>query len=84
MRVSDDEADPVAADELGGPGHRRRGHHGDDRIAAGHRMIGEEDDALTEVAVGLAMLDEKIAPDLMFGSRTWHVLTISADRASAR
>lgn len=40
-------------------------------------MIGEEDDALTEVAIGLAMLDEKITPDLLFGSRTWHVLMTS-------
>lgn len=40
-------------------------------------LIGEEDDALSEVAVGLAMLDEKITPDLMFGSRVWHVLMTS-------
>jgi diguanylate cyclase (GGDEF)-like protein len=41
-------------------------------------LIGREDDALSEVAVGLAMLDEKLAPDLMFGSRAWHVLMASA------
>ncbi|TDV45438.1 GGDEF domain-containing protein [Actinophytocola oryzae] len=40
-------------------------------------LIGREDDALSEVAVGLAMLDEKIAPDLGFGSRAWHVLMAS-------
>ena len=40
-------------------------------------LIGEEDDALSEVAIGLAMLDEKIEPDPMFGSRTWHVLMTS-------
>ncbi|GAB1515418.1 GGDEF domain-containing protein [Actinophytocola sp. KF-1] len=40
-------------------------------------MIGEEDDALSEVAVGLAMLDEKIEPDPLYGSRTWHVLMTS-------
>jgi diguanylate cyclase (GGDEF)-like protein len=40
-------------------------------------LVGQEDDALTEVAVGLAMLDEKIPPDLMFGSRAWHVLMAS-------
>jgi diguanylate cyclase (GGDEF)-like protein len=41
-------------------------------------LIGNEDDALSEVAVGLAMLDEKIPPDLMFGSsRVWHVLMAS-------
>jgi diguanylate cyclase (GGDEF)-like protein len=41
-------------------------------------LIGREDDALSEVAVGLAMLDEKIPPDLMFGSRAWHVLMATA------
>lgn len=41
-------------------------------------MIGREDDALTEVAVGLAMLDDNPAPDLMFGNRAWHVLMASA------
>jgi diguanylate cyclase (GGDEF)-like protein len=41
-------------------------------------LIGREDDALSEVAVGLAMLDEKIPPDLNFGSRAWHVLMASA------
>lgn len=40
-------------------------------------LIGREDDALTEVAVGLAMLDDNVAPDLMFGSRAWHVLMAS-------
>jgi diguanylate cyclase (GGDEF)-like protein len=40
-------------------------------------LIGREDDALSEIAVGLAMLDEKIQPDLMFGSRAWHVLMTS-------
>jgi diguanylate cyclase (GGDEF)-like protein len=40
-------------------------------------LVGREDDALSEVAVGLAMLDEKIPPDLMFGSRVWHVLMAS-------
>jgi diguanylate cyclase (GGDEF)-like protein len=40
-------------------------------------LIGREDDALTEVAVGLAMLDDKIVPDLQFGSRVWHVLMAS-------
>jgi diguanylate cyclase (GGDEF)-like protein len=41
-------------------------------------LIGREDDALTEAAVGLAMLDEKIPPDLLFGNRVWHVLMASA------
>jgi diguanylate cyclase (GGDEF)-like protein len=41
-------------------------------------LIGREDDALSEVALGLAMLDEKIPPDLMFGSRAWHVLMATA------
>ncbi len=40
-------------------------------------LIGEEDDALSEVAIGLAMLDEKNEPDPKFGSRTWHVLMTS-------
>lgn len=40
-------------------------------------LIGREDDALSEVAVGLAMLDEKVPPDLHFGSRAWHVLMAS-------
>jgi diguanylate cyclase (GGDEF)-like protein len=40
-------------------------------------LVGQEDDALSEIAVGLAMLDEKLAPDLMFGSRVWHVLMAS-------
>ena len=40
-------------------------------------LIGKEDDALSEVAVGLAMLDEKIPPDLMFGRRVWDVLMAS-------
>lgn len=41
-------------------------------------LIGREDDALTEVAVGLAMLDDNVAPDPMFGNRAWHVLMASA------
>ena len=41
-------------------------------------LIGREDDALTEVAVGLAMMDEKLPPDLMFGNRAWHVLMATA------
>ncbi|HEX6352189.1 diguanylate cyclase [Actinophytocola sp.] len=40
-------------------------------------LIGNEDDALSEVAVGLAMLDEKIPPDPTFDSRVWHVLMAS-------
>ncbi len=40
-------------------------------------LVGKEDDALSEVAVGLAMLDEKIPPDLMFGRRVWDVLMAS-------
>jgi diguanylate cyclase (GGDEF)-like protein len=40
-------------------------------------LVGQEDDALSEIAVGLAMLDEKLPPDLMFGSRVWHVLMAS-------
>ncbi len=40
-------------------------------------LVGKEDDALSEIAVGLAMLDEKIAPDVMFGARVWHVLMAS-------
>jgi len=40
-------------------------------------LVGEEDDALSEIAVGLAMLDEKIPPDLMFGRRVWDVLMAS-------
>ena len=40
-------------------------------------LIGREDDALTEVAVGLAMLDDNVAPDVMFGNRAWHVLMAS-------
>ncbi|MGB3437741.1 MAG: diguanylate cyclase [Actinophytocola sp.] len=51
----------------------------DAHALAGTRLLltGEEDDALSEVAVGLAMIDEKIPPDPMFGSRTWHVLMTS-------
>jgi diguanylate cyclase (GGDEF)-like protein len=41
-------------------------------------LVGREDDALSEVAVGLAMLDEKVPPDLKFGSRAWHVLMATA------
>jgi diguanylate cyclase (GGDEF)-like protein len=41
-------------------------------------LIGNEDDALSEVAVGLAMLDEKIVPDPRFSNRAWHVLMASA------
>ncbi len=40
-------------------------------------LVGKEDDALSEIAVGLAMLDEKIAPDELFGTRVWHVLMAS-------
>jgi len=40
-------------------------------------LIGREDDALSEVAVGLAMLDDKVVPDLKFGIRVWHVLMAS-------
>jgi diguanylate cyclase (GGDEF)-like protein len=41
-------------------------------------LVGQEDDALTEIAVGLAMLDEKLPPDPLFGTRTWHVLMAAA------
>ena len=40
-------------------------------------LTGAEDLALTEAAVGLAMLDEKVAPDLSFGARGWDVLMAS-------
>jgi diguanylate cyclase (GGDEF)-like protein len=40
-------------------------------------LIGTEDVALTEAAVGLAMLDEKLQPDVSFGPRVWEVLMAS-------
>jgi diguanylate cyclase (GGDEF)-like protein len=40
-------------------------------------LTGAEDPALTEAAVGLAMLDEKVAPDISFGARVWDVLMAS-------
>ncbi len=40
-------------------------------------LTGAEDAALTEAAVGLAMLDEKVPPDTAFGPRTWEVLMAS-------
>ena len=63
--------------------HARRHHlhvlQADAHALRGTRLllIGEEDDALSEVAVGLAMLDEKVEPDLRLGSRVWHVLMTS-------
>jgi diguanylate cyclase (GGDEF)-like protein len=40
-------------------------------------LAGTEDAALTEAAVGLAMLDEKVPPDVSFGARVWDVLMAS-------
>jgi diguanylate cyclase (GGDEF)-like protein len=40
-------------------------------------LTGAEDVALTEAAVGLAMLDEKVPPDVTFGPRVWEVLMAS-------
>ncbi|OLF15270.1 GGDEF domain-containing protein [Actinophytocola xanthii] len=40
-------------------------------------LSGFEDMALTEAAVGLAMLDEKVPPDVLFGPRVWDVLMAS-------
>ncbi len=40
-------------------------------------LAGTEDVALTEAAVGLAMLDEKVPPDASFGPRVWDVLMAS-------
>ncbi|TDQ04283.1 diguanylate cyclase (GGDEF)-like protein [Labedaea rhizosphaerae] len=48
-----------------------------DAHALSGRMLladGAEDDALTEAAVALAMLDEDLAPDLTLGRRTWDLL----------
>ena len=41
-------------------------------------LSGTEDVALTEAAVGLAMLDDKIPPDALFGPRVWDMLMASA------
>ena len=45
----------------------------------GRRLLlsGDEDGALTECAIGLAMLDEKPKPDVLFGRRVWDVLMAS-------
>jgi diguanylate cyclase (GGDEF)-like protein len=40
-------------------------------------LAGHEDMALTEAAVGLAMLDEEVPPDRLFGPRAWDVLMAS-------
>jgi diguanylate cyclase (GGDEF)-like protein len=40
-------------------------------------LAGSEDAALTEAAVGLAMLDENVPPDPKFGGRVWDVLMAS-------
>lgn len=40
-------------------------------------LTGAEDVALTEAAVGLAMLDEKVPADVLFGPRVWDVLMAS-------
>jgi len=40
-------------------------------------LAGAEDVALTEAAVGLAMLDEPVPPDTLFGPRVWDVLMAS-------
>ncbi len=40
-------------------------------------LTGAEDVALTEAAVGLAMLDEEVQPDVSFGARVWDVLMAS-------
>nr|WP_245811968.1 GGDEF domain-containing protein [Actinophytocola xinjiangensis] len=40
-------------------------------------LAGHEDLALTEAATGLAMLDEKVPPDMLFGPRVWDVLMAS-------
>jgi diguanylate cyclase (GGDEF)-like protein len=40
-------------------------------------LAGAEDDALTEVAVALAMLDEKLTPDPALGKREWSTLLAS-------
>ncbi|GAB3445958.1 GGDEF domain-containing protein [Actinophytocola sediminis] len=40
-------------------------------------LSGHEDLALTEAATGLAMLDEQVPPDRLFGPRVWDVLMAS-------
>ncbi|MGQ0840765.1 GGDEF domain-containing protein [Actinokineospora sp.] len=42
----------------------------------GRRMLlaGAEDGALTEAAIALAMLDEDMAPDVLFGARNWEMI----------
>ena len=40
-------------------------------------LSGHEDMALTEAAIGLAMLDEQVPPDALFGPRVWDVLMAS-------
>lgn len=40
-------------------------------------LAGAEDLALTEAAVGVAMLDDKLEPDPLFGPRVWDVLMAS-------
>jgi diguanylate cyclase (GGDEF)-like protein len=81
VRVSESEladaAEPLLDELLA---HTRR--HGlvvlqaDAHALRGRRqlLVGAEDKALSDVAVGLAMLDEDITPDVMLGRRTSDVL----------
>ncbi|WP_344125672.1 GGDEF domain-containing protein [Saccharopolyspora halophila] len=72
-----DEADPLLDELLN---HTRR--HGlevlqaDAHALRGKRALlgGSEDNALTEVARGLAMLDDELAPDRALGRRSWERL----------
>jgi diguanylate cyclase (GGDEF)-like protein len=51
-----------------------------DAHALSGRMLlahGAEDDALTEAAVALAMLDDDVTPDVTLGRRTWDLLHAS-------
>ncbi|CRK61505.1 diguanylate cyclase/phosphodiesterase (GGDEF & EAL domains) with PAS/PAC sensor(s) [Alloactinosynnema sp. L-07] len=75
-----DSAEPLLDELLA---HTRR--HGllvlqaDAHALRGRRLLlaGAEDAALTEAAVALAMLDEDITPDVMFGGRTWDMIMAS-------
>lgn len=76
-RTRIDTADPLLDELLT---HTRR--HGLDVLKAdahalrGRRalLMGNEDDALTEIAGGLAILDDELAPDRTLGQRSWERL----------
>ncbi|MFC7341884.1 sensor domain-containing diguanylate cyclase [Saccharopolyspora griseoalba] len=72
-----DEADPLLEELL----HHTKRHglevlQADAHALRGKRalLIGSEDSALTEVAQGLAMLDDELAPDRALGRRSWERL----------